>query len=208
MTAEIEPKENGPYIVRNLKSLKDANGDEINPGKDVVALCRCGKSGNKPFCDGTHVKAGFSSDTDAVDMGEWREYAGSGITIHDNRRLCAHAGECTEGLASVWRMGEKPWIDPEGADAAAIIEVIEKCPSGALSYSIGDDNPGEAGTDESVQVSANGPYHVKGGVTLNDPSRDTGRIPGQYALCRCGASKNKPFCDGSHWEIKFSDDGA
>ena len=206
MSAVIEPKENGPCLVKNLGSLTNSKGVDILPDKEVIALCRCGKSNNKPFCDGTHNKIGFSSTTDNPNVGKWQDYVGKHITIHDNRRLCAHAGKCTDGLASVWRMGEQPWIDPDGADVEAIIAVIEQCPSGALSYSIDGKHADAGAVADGVVVSMNGPYHVTGAITLNDRSRDTDDIPSRYALCRCGASKNKPFCDGSHWDIKFKDE--
>ncbi|MDH3377487.1 MAG: CDGSH iron-sulfur domain-containing protein [Gammaproteobacteria bacterium] len=206
MTGVIEPKENGPLLVKNVQSLTNSKGADILPDKEVIALCRCGKSNNKPFCDGTHSKIGFSSATDNPKAGKWQDYVGEHITIHDNRRLCAHAGKCTNGLPGVWGMGGEPWIDPDGADVEAIIAVIEQCPSGALSYSIeGKQADAKAPTD-GVFVSMDGPYHVSGAITLNDPSRDADDVPSRYALCRCGASKNKPFCDGSHWEIKFEDD--
>ena len=208
MSGTIEPKENGPLVVNNLKSLKNSKGADILPDKETVALCRCGKSNKKPFCDGTHRKVDFSSGTDNPTAGEWRDYVGSQITIHDNRRLCAHAGHCTDELASVWRMGQSPWIEPDGADVESIIAVIKRCPSGALSYSIGEQPAEHEAAEGSIVVSSNGPYHVIGDIVLNDPSRDTTHTPGRYALCRCGASKNKPFCDGSHWDIKFSDDGS
>ena len=206
MSVVIELKENGPCLVKNLQSLTNSKGADILPDKEVIALCRCGKSNNKPFCDGTHKKIGFSSATDNPNVGNWQGYVGKHITIHDNRRLCAHAGNCTDGLAGVWRMGEKPWIDPDGADVEAIIAVIEQCPSGALSYSIDGKHTDAGAPADGVVVSMNGPYHVTGAITLNDPSRDTADVPSRYALCRCGASKNKPFCDGSHWDIKFEDD--
>jgi CDGSH-type Zn-finger protein len=203
MSGIIEARENGPYLVKNLRSLTNAKGADILPDNAVVALCRCGKSNNRPFCDGTHKKIGFSSATIEAKPGQWQDYVGKQITIHDNRRLCAHAGQCTHGLASVWRMGEKPWIDPDGADVGAIVAVIEKCPSGALSYSIDGQQTDTGAEAAGVAVSANGPYHVTGSLTLDDPSRNTDDVPNRYALCRCGASKNKPFCDGSHWDIEF-----
>lgn len=206
MSGVIEPKENGPYLVKNLQSLTNSKGADILPDKEAIALCRCGKSSNKPFCDGTHSKIGFSSTMDDPKLGSWKDYVGKHITIHDNRRLCAHAGKCTHGLASVWRMGEKPWIDPDGADVEATIAVIEQCPSGALSYSIDGEHADAGAVADSVVVSENGPYHVTGAIALNDPSRSTDDLPARYALCRCGASKNKPFCDGSHSDVKFEDD--
>ena len=66
------------------------------------------------------------------------DFAGKGITIHDNRAICSHAGACTNGLPHVWRMKSEPWIDPDGDGAEAIIDTIRQCPSGALSYTIDD----------------------------------------------------------------------
>lgn len=206
MSGVIEPKQNGPYLVKNLSSLTDSKGTDLLPDKEVIALCRCGQSGNKPFCDGTHNKIGFSSATENPSAGTWSDYVGHGITIHDNRHLCAHAGKCTEGLSSVWRMGREPWIDPDGAGAKSIIAVIEQCPSGALSYSIDQSRVTEPKESDGIVVSKDGPYHVTGQVALNDPSRNTDEVSGRYALCRCGASKNKPFCDGSHWHVGFKDE--
>jgi len=202
----IEPKENGPYLVKNCPALTNSKGIDLHPGKQVFALCRCGKSNNKPFCDGTHNDVGFSSVTDEPSAGEWKEYVGRKITIHDNRHLCAHAGRCTEGLQSVWRMGQKPWIDPDGAEVEAIIAIIEQCPSGALAYSIDGEPEALKAAANCIVVSADGPYEITGDITLKDDSRDIDDCPGRSALCRCGGSKNKPFCDGSHWHIGFKDD--
>lgn len=205
MSCVIEPRENGPYLVKKLQSLTNSKGADILPEKEVIALCRCGQSGNKPFCDGTHNKIAFSSAVENPTIGKWQDYVGSEITIHDNRTLCAHAGRCTDGLASVWRMGKEPWIDPDGASAEAIIAVIEQCPSGALSYSIDGQRVDPTARTDSINVSKNGPYEVNGNIALEDPSSEIGTPAARYALCRCGGSKNKPFCDGSHWDIGFED---
>ena len=206
MSGVIEPKENGPYLVKNLQSLRNSKGTDILPDKETLALCRCGKSNKKPFCDGTHNEISFSSDTDNPSAGKWQDYVGSQITIHDNRHLCAHAGKCTDGLPGVWRMGKEPWIDPDGADVEAIIAVIDQCPSGALSYSIAGKHIDQENMTDGISISKDGPYDVSGEIALKDPSRDTDDVHGRYSLCRCGASKNKPFCDGSHWDIQFKDD--
>lgn len=206
MASVIEPKKNGPYLVKNLQSLTNSKGADLLPAKEIIALCRCGNSNNKPFCDGTHSKIGFSGDVDDPRAGTWRDYVGNKITIHDNRHLCAHAGKCTDGLSSVWRMGEQPWIDPNGADAEKIISVVEQCPSGALSYSVDGEQASRKTGAGGIVVSKDGPYHVTGGVTLKDPSRNIDDAPARYALCRCGGSKNKPFCDGTHWHIGFKDE--
>ena len=203
----IAPAKNGPLIVKNLESFSNARGAAI-AAKPAIALCRCGQSANKPFCDGTHTKVGFSDETQAERVPDRREdYVGAAITIHDNRGACAHAGICTDRLKSVWRMGVEPWIDPDGAAVEAIVETIRLCPSGALGYTLdGDDPPDQEGAP-AIQVTKDGPYHVTGGVALETESWGDGVSRAHYALCRCGHSKNKPFCDGSHWAAKFTDDG-
>ena len=96
----IECKPDGPYLVKNLGDVRDSRGEPIE-AKPVMALCRCGGSANKPFCDGTHKKNGFSGAKLAERGADRRDsYAAPRITIHDNRSICAHAGRCTDGLAA------------------------------------------------------------------------------------------------------------
>ena len=172
-----------------------------------MALCRCGGSANKPFCDGTHAKIGFSSaklDGRVEDKRENRQ--GKKITIHDNRGICAHAGRCTDGLPSVFRLREEPWIHPDAASADEIIATIRNCPSGALSYSVDDVEHRDRDGEPTIFVAPNGPYVVSGGPELLDAARLEGASKEHFTMCRCGGSKNKPFCDGTHWHIKFKDD--
>ena len=99
----IECKPNGPYLVKNLEDLRDGQGVSIE-APPTMALCRCGASAKKPFCDGTHRTNGFSGEKLADAGADKREsYAGKGITIHDNRSICAHAGACTDILAAVFK---------------------------------------------------------------------------------------------------------
>jgi CDGSH-type Zn-finger protein len=202
----IECKLNGPYLVRNLESLRDGRGERIET-KPVMALCRCGGSGSKPFCDGTHQKNGFSGAQLADRSADKREsYQAKRITIHDNRSICAHAGECTAGLESVFKYKSEPWIDPSGGTVEEIIGTIGRCPSGALTYTLdgveGKDQPREP----SITVMKDGPYAVVGGAELLEQSWARGASTEHYTLCRCGGSKNKPFCDGTHWSIGFKDE--
>jgi len=197
----IEPTLNGPYLVKNLDDLKNSKGEAIEV-KPMMALCRCGKSSNKPFCDGTHTKVAFSGEKaeervpDRVD-----NYEGKEITIHDNRGVCSHAGYCTDNLPSVFIMGREPWIDPDGASPDEVASVIKMCPSGALSYS----REGVLHKDQcrkpAITISKDGPYRIVGGVKLNDSTGSQPESEEHYTLCRCGESKNKPFCDGSHWHV-------
>lgn len=201
----IECKPNGPYLVKDLTDLRDAGGGSL-PAKPVLALCRCGGSATKPICDGTHKTNGFSGEKLAdKGAGKRDSYRGSKITIHDNRAICAHAGRCTDGLAAVFKFGKEPWIDPDGAGVEAIVETIRACPSGALSYTLEGAAAPESPDKPSITVVKDGPYAVTGGMPLVGQAAAEGASTGRYTLCRCGGSKNKPFCDGSHWSIGFKD---
>jgi CDGSH-type Zn-finger protein len=202
---------NGPYYLLNdtravpVPNLRRASGEACATVRGV-ALCRCGGSANKPFCDGTHGRNGFRDDNRA-DPGKNRRtaYAGKRITIFDNRAICAHAGYCTDGLARVFRYGSEPWIDPDDADVDEIISTIRKCPSGALSYAIDGIEAAPPQRPPMVTVTDNGPYAVTGAIELAAVKFGDGASTEHYTLCRCGASKNKPFCDGSHWDAGFKD---
>jgi len=202
---------NGPYYLLNdlqaspVPNLERSSGAACSTVRGV-ALCRCGGSKNKPFCDGTHSTNGFSDRKLADGSTNKRDaYHGKRITIFDNRAICAHAGYCTDGLKSVFRYGEEPWIDADGATAAEIMATIDKCPSGALSYAIDGVERTEKQRPPKVVVTDNGPYAVQGGIELMNTEFGDGASREHYTLCRCGASANKPFCDGSHWRVAFHD---
>ena len=113
---------------------------------------------------------------------------------------------CSDGLAAVFRLKEEPWIHADAASADEIIATIQKCPSGALSYSVDDVEQGDRDGGPTLFVAPNGPYVVSGGPDLGDTTRAEGAAKKHFTLCRCGGSKNKPFCDGTHWQIEFKDD--
>ncbi len=202
----IKVGKNGPYLVNPGVPIHDAEGNGIEAG-EKYALCRCGGSSNKPFCDGTHAKNDFNgqevADRGSI-SGRRAAYEGDGITIYDDRTVCSHSGRCTDNLASVFKLDEEPWIDPHGDNATAISNVIKTCPSGALSYALADsDEPIEEEHEQSIQVLKDGPYSAKGGVRVESPDGSTYETRQRFTLCRCGGSKNKPFCDGTHWHIGF-----
>lgn len=171
-----------------------------------TAYCRCGGSKNKPYCDGTHRTNGFSDRNEADPANDRRKsYAGKRITILDNRALCAHVGYCTDGLAKVFRLRDRPWIDPHGAMVEEIIATIRKCPSGALSYAIDGAEAPPPEREPGITVTPHGPYAVTGGVELVGVRFGEGASREHYTLCRCGASKNKPFCDGAHIAAGFKE---
>lgn len=168
-----------------------------------------------PFCDGTHGTIRFLSDNKKINENgqipkdKKKSYPGNNIIIHNNRRICSHAGECVNNLSSVFRLDAKPWIDPNSASVEEIIQTIRKCPSGALSYSIdGIEYKDQNDRDPMVTVSENGPYLITGGIDLigDNIQWADGSSKEHYTLCRCGASNNKPFCDGMHKSINFMDD--
>ena len=201
----ITPAPNGPYLVTDLTDLSNQKGKVAT--KPKLALCRCGGSANKPFCDGTHAKNGFSSDKQEGRVEDKLDtYRGRAVEIHDNRGTCAHAGYCTDGRPSVFKLNEEPWIDPEGAEAEEIKETINHCPSGALSYSQGGVHKTVRPGEPKIFIAPNGPYVVSGGPELAGTERLKGASQEHWTMCRCGGSKNKPFCDGTHWHIKFTDD--
>ena len=202
---------NGPYFLMNdttvapVPNLRRASGEACATVRGV-ALCRCGASKNKPFCDGTHGAIGFKGTNTADPAKNKRQaYKGKRITILDNRAICAHAGFCTEELKSVFRQHDEPWIDADGTEVEKIVATIRKCPSGALSYAIDGVEPGAQPGPPMITVTDNGPYAVAGGVELMGVKFGEGASLEHYTLCRCGASKNKPFCDGSHWDAGFRD---
>lgn len=221
----IVPLPNGPYYLINDPNPKVVYNLQDFKGKPLstivgIALCRCGSSKNKPFCDGTHSVVGFSSDNKTVKENndtnkiiikdKRRDYVGKRIIVHDNRKICSHAAECVKNLPSVFQLGSRPWINSDGSNVNDIIDTIRKCPSGALSYSI--DGVEHRDTDEhrdpTITVLRNGPYHITGGIELIGDGIQFGEGASKehYTLCRCGASENKPFCDGQHSKIDFKDD--
>jgi CDGSH-type Zn-finger protein len=199
--------ENGPYVVSGVGQLTRLSDGTAYEVEGQVALCRCGGSKNKPFCDGTHKTNGFTGAKDPERVPDRREdYAAAGVTIHDNRGLCAHAGRCTDGLPEVFRLRLEPFIDPDAGTPEEIAATIQQCPSGALSYSILGVEHGERGGDEVVGFVPAGPYVIRGSAELEGADLLEGATTDHFALCRCGKSTNKPFCSGAHWHVDFDED--
>lgn len=224
MKPKILPLPNGPYYLMNdmqpkvVYNLQNFKGEPLSTTVGV-ALCRCGASKNKPFCDGTHNVIGFSSANRTLDENydtkktaikdKRRDYPGKEITVHDNRKICSHAAECVNNLSSVFKLGSRPWINPDASKMNDIIDVVRRCPSGALSYSIDRveyRDPKEQ-RNPIITVLKNGPYHITGGIELIGENIQFGEGASKehYTLCRCGASENKPFCDGAHTNSNFND---
>ncbi len=147
---------------------------------------------------------------------------GDGIVVHWDSESCIHSGVCLRRLPEVFRARKRPWVDPMGADADAIEAAVRACPSAALEYSRfgpGEDPPVRHGADTSssqdapgappvsVAVLGRGPYLLKGPVEILDADGNVARTVSNVALCRCGHSSTKPFCDGSHHRHDFDDAG-
>ncbi len=206
---------NGPLNLINsetpvtVENLQNSRGEPISRTASI-ALCRCGASKNKPFCDGSHGPSGYSSENheppQTVD--KRKDYVGKKIVVHDNRRICSHSGECLRNLESVFRLGERPWISPDAANVESVINTVKKCPSGALSYSVdGLEHRDQDDRKPVVIVAKDGPYRIEGSIELvGIQNWAVGASKEHYTLCRCGASKNKPFCDGTHLSINFRDE--
>lgn len=195
------------YLVTDLEILKKSDGKTLDT-EPVTGLCRCGGSKMKPYCDGTHNEEGLNEvkKKDRV-PDKVHTYEGDGIIIYDNRGVCSHDRSCVRLLPEVFDKDKKPWINPRGASISKIIETIEECPSGALSYGFGERRYQEWGQDEpAITTSKDGPLKVTGGVLLKDDGGNQPECKEHYTLCRCGGSHNKPFCDGDHLDNGFEAD--
>jgi len=177
------------------------------PVKETMYLCRCGASKRKPFCDGTHTKTGFSGEKKPnrkVDRAV--HYKGRDITIVDNHGVCSHNGACWQNTPDVFQPSKFKWIKPNAAPKDEIIKTIEKCPSGALSYIIDGKRYQDLDREPAIIVDPEGPFEVVGNIEFED---DMGSVPESrehYTLCRCGLSRNMPFCDGMHLPGVFAKD--
>src|ERR1700683_975510 len=211
----IVTAKNGPYLVTNAAAVRDHLGERLRLPPQL-ALCRCGASAMKPFCDGSHATSGFTDAKDPNRVPDQRDtYPGQQVTIFDNRGICQHSGLCTDRLATAFRTSQEPFVAPSGARMDELVRAVRDCPSGALSLAF-DDAEARDLVDwhgpraPPVEVTQDGPYRVTGGLPLTDAAgadvpRAAGSSREHYALCRCGHSQNKPFCSGLHWDVELRD---
>ncbi len=207
---------NGPLRVRGALPLYRRRISESEHGEpltwevpvrlaasDTYVLCRCGASTNKPFCDGTHKTADFDGSDTAGDVYDDRAstLGGTGITVRDDRSICVHAGFCGNRVTNIWKQVDHT---EDSLVRLAVINEVEKCPSGALTYSIDGDEI-EQLLPEAVSIIDDGPIWVTGGVAVSSADGRRLETRNRVTLCRCGASANKPLCDGSHKDIGFTD---
>jgi len=215
---KIKVTKNGPYLVSGKIPLQKhiiiADSEETatewqqstkySP-QEKYALCRCGRSKNKPFCDGTHVRVGFDGTETAGEEAyliQPKEIDGPALKLVDIEDLCASARFCHRA-GGIWNLVPAS-DDPEKRQIA--IEETCDCPSGRLV--IVDKQSGKIiepkfaksiGLIEDLGMGVSGPIWVRGGVPVESADDKTYQIRNRVTLCRCGKSKNKPFCDSSHY---------
>ena len=221
---KITVTQNGPYIVSGSVPMArqtiitDAEGDSIEwrqgqafETTDVYALCRCGQSANKPFCDGSHLQADFDG-TETANRRPYLEQAaeqvGPTLTLTDAQSLCAFARFC-DVAGQIWNL-----VEEAGPDAASLTaREAALCPSGRL---VAWDRRTQTAIEPHFEPSIGiiddpaqglaGPIWVRGGIPVVAADGQTYEVRNRVTLCRCGASDNKPFCDANHATIGFTDD--
>jgi CDGSH-type Zn-finger protein len=223
-----EPKvvvsKNGPYLVTGAVPLSrqtivaDRAGEsekwsegETFPTKESYALCRCGKSATKPFCDGTHKKVGFDGTETATResyLTQAKGFEGPAHTLTDVEKFCAGARFCDPN-GQVWNQVERT---EDVQVRANFIRQVGNCPSGRLvaweresRAPIEPALPKSIGVIEDPAERVSGPLWVRGGIPVIAADGFAYEVRNRMTLCRCGASANKPFCDGSHFKVGFRD---
>ena len=134
-----------------------------------------------------------------------KEYSNGDLTVIWKPKTCIHAAECVKRLPNVYKPNEKPWIQVENATTDELIEQINACPSGALSYRMEGEvtNTEEVSSTTKVEVLKDGPLLVHGDLDVTGSDGGKEMKKRTTAFCRCGASANKPYCDGEHNNIGF-----
>ena len=134
-----------------------------------------------------------------------KHYKNEEITIVWQPHLCVHSTLCFRGLPNVFDPRKRPWVTPEHSDSETIMKQIDACPSRALTYFKESENQEnvEVTNEIIVEPTKNGPLMVYGNISIKDSGVNLTKNHKVTALCRCGASENKPFCDGSHVKINF-----
>lgn len=134
-------------------------------------------------------------------------YDGDDLTVTWDQARCLHAAVCVRALPAVFNADRKPWVKPDAAAAVAVTRAVSCCPTGALhAYSAAGEALEPPPTEATVSVVPDGPFYVHADVTLSTPDGDVVHRDSRMALCRCGLSRHKPFCDNSHQGV-FADDG-
>ena len=137
-----------------------------------------------------------------------KEYRSERIVVSFDSERCIHARYCVRGLPEVFDPSERPWVRPDQANAERVAEVVMCCPTGALQFERTDGGaPEPIPQENAIAVGVNGPLYIRGDIQIKDPLGETLLEDTRVALCRCGESRNKPFCDNSHKQTNFRDKG-
>jgi CDGSH-type Zn-finger protein len=220
---KITITKNGPYLVSGGVPLNEkvmvskGRHREYQAGRtfevqENYALCRCGHSKNPPFCDGAHAKAGFDgSEVASTTPFDQRVeiFEGPTLDLFDDNR-CAFARFCHREDGEVWSLTEESGDPHLRAEA---IQASVDCPAGRLVHHDKEDGYQEIEPALAPEISVlqdperevSAPLFVKGGIPLVSAEGFVYEPRNRYALCRCGASRNKPFCDASHVNIGYVD---
>jgi len=183
--------ENGPLKISGEVSVRYCGEPVVVDGEDVF-LCRCGQSSNPPFCDGTHNKAGFVGDSPDAPSKELRVWEGKTIRTFFNPNACMHAAYCKP--LKTLREAE---LAGDTAAAAEIARVVQSCPSGALSYESTTVEAPVATEHADIDIIEGGEVRIQCAFEINTDLLER-QTADRVTLCRCGLSKNKPWCDGRH----------
>lgn len=182
---------------------------EILETEESYALCRCGRSGSKPFCDGSHAEVGFDG-TETADSAptadRQRIHDGTGVVVRRDGSLCMHAGFCKGRTRGIVEMME----DIGDSDVRGrVVGTVERCPSGSYVYGLeGSDDDVEPDLAESIAVieevdGSASCLWVTGEIPIERSDGEAFETRNRVTLCRCGQSKNRPLCDGTHAKIGF-----
>ncbi|MEG2319757.1 MAG: CDGSH iron-sulfur domain-containing protein [Mucinivorans sp.] len=218
--------EHGPYLVYGRIPIRqqfiepDADdfswsyrtvGKNYTLPKEPTALCRCGGSKNKPYCDGSHLHVVWNPNlTASVEplLGGAKRFVGPTLTLADNEKFCAFARFC-EARGRTWNLNEES-DDPQKREAA--IRTAEHCPAGRLTeWDNQSGKPFEPQLEHSIglledsALGLSAGLWVQGGVDIISKSGLKYENRNRVTLCRCGGSSNKPYCDGTHATMKFKD---
>lgn len=185
--------ENGPLKLSSEEMRLQAFGEPIElGGVQDVFLCRCGESKSAPFCDGSHAAVGFEGESPARESKEIRVWEGRTLRTFFNSNVCMHVFYCKP-------LKELRERELAGDDAAAeeIARIVQSCPSGALSFESQEVSVPAPEQRPDVEIIEGGEVRVQSVFEINAPL-NARQTPDRVTLCRCGQSKNKPWCDGRH----------
>lgn len=132
-----------------------------------------------------------------------KEYVRDELTVVWKSGSCIHSEKCFKGLSSVFNPNNRPWVSLNGASIEQIKNQVDQCPSGALSYKVAGQEGVQIEEEQVVEVAPNGPLMVYGNIVVKNSDGTQVTKNRVTAFCRCGASSNKPYCDGTHKKVEF-----